>query len=273
MRWTRLASTSLSLSPCISPSRPRPFRTAKREVGGAWRGACRTRTPPSGASPSHGPPGAAEARLGRGLCELGYARGDRAQGLARHGSLTIEGGGRATAALLGGLEVGELHQRRALAEDAHLHPLQLPVQQVELRAEALHLEAPPLLELPVLVLEAAAALLQLTHAHGQRLLQPAVPVLEQTHRALRVGDLLPEECDVLLARGLGGAAVLLQLEGGCLPPLVHRRPRLPVVDAQCLDGLLLLALRLEGVVLEGEEVLGVLVHQRLHTLHPGLRLL
>ena len=65
----------------------------------------------------------------------------------------------------------------------------LPVQQVEFRAEPLDLEAPPLFELPVLCLEALRTLLQLPHAHGERLLQTRVPVLEQTHRALRVRHL------------------------------------------------------------------------------------
>ena len=67
--------------------------------------------------------------------------------------------------------------------------------------------------------------------------------------------------------------MLLQLERRHLPPLLQSRPRLAIVDAQRLDGLLLLAPCLQAVVLEREEVLGVLVHQRLHPLHPRLCLL
>ena len=78
-RWTHSAFTSFSLSlSCISLSLSRPYaRRARREVGearGAWRVASRVvpppppppRTPlPGCTSPRHGPPGAAEARLGR----------------------------------------------------------------------------------------------------------------------------------------------------------------------------------------------------------------
>ena len=57
---------------------------------------------------------------GRGVCELSDARRHGAQSFARHGGLAVDG--RCNEGLL---EVGELHQRRALAEESHLDGLHL----------------------------------------------------------------------------------------------------------------------------------------------------
>eukprot|EP00965_Chrysotila_dentata_P215526 6188822-Pleurochrysis_carterae.AAC.2 len=149
------------------------------------------------------------------------------------------------------------------SEDGELNPEHLLVKERELLCEPLGVEAAARLRLLQLRAQLVDGLLLLAHFHSEGLLQRVVLVGHQAERALCVAHLLAKERDVLLAARLRACARRRNHGLSLTLQLVHAFVQRDVLRSERLDPFCVGALLAQALVLEREEVLGVLRESRL----------